>query len=54
VDVSQIVEVQPGNFATTFIYSEFQHYQQCHPLPEADLAADPNADGSASVLAGYE
>ncbi len=47
VDVKQIVEVQPGNFATTFIYSEFNIKNNVIRYLGA-LAADPNSD-SASV-----
>jgi hypothetical protein len=42
VDVKQIIEVQPGNFATTFIYSEFNINNNVIRYLKA-LAADPNA-----------
>jgi hypothetical protein len=42
VDVKQVIEVQPGNFATTFIYSEFNINNNVIRYLKA-LAADPNA-----------
>ncbi|MFN0014906.1 MAG: LamG domain-containing protein, partial [Saprospiraceae bacterium] len=42
VDVEQVIEVQPGNFATTFIYSEFNINNNVIRYLKA-LAADPNA-----------
>ncbi len=45
VDVKQIVEVQPGNFATTFIYSEFNIKNNVIRYL-GSLAANPDADSS--------
>ncbi len=45
VDVQQVIEVQPGTFSTTFIYSEFQIVNNVIRYLNA-LAASPDADST--------